>query len=73
MDVEPDMLQKHLHRKRPEINVHLRNAPSLITYQKTVSLGKVKPRRSFISQMEAAAASEAAAAAAAAACQERPP
>lgn len=68
-EVEPDVLQRHLHRKRPEINVLLQNAQSLITYQKTVSLGKVKPRRSFISQMEPAAASEAAAAV----VPERPP
>lgn len=66
-EVAPDMLQRHLHRKRPEINVLPQNAQSLITYQKTVSLRKVKPRRSFISQMETAAASEAAAS-----CQEDP-
>ncbi|KAM3607505.1 uncharacterized protein V6R79_008940 [Siganus canaliculatus] len=48
----PDMLQKHLQQKSAEINVLLQNIQSLISYQNTVSLQKVKPQQSLISQME---------------------
>lgn len=48
----PDMLQGYLQQKSAEINVLLQNIQSLITYQKTVSQQKVKPRQSLISQME---------------------
>lgn len=48
----PDMLQRHQQQNRAEINFLLQNIQSLITYQKTVSLWKVRPGESLISQME---------------------
>ncbi|XP_044073349.1 glutamate-rich protein 6-like isoform X2 [Siniperca chuatsi] len=48
----PDTLQSYLQQKSAEINVLLQNIQSLITYQKTVSPRKVKPKQSLLSQME---------------------